>query len=139
MRSSFVVGAGVKCYINGNLMGEATGFSFSSDTPHRQVRGVDSAEPYELATTITNVRGKVTMIRLSGFGALEGRGITDNFKNLVLQKYNTIELIDRSTNLPIFHCDRAVVMSQSWNVSARGVCSGEFDFEGIEWNNEASQ
>jgi hypothetical protein len=131
-----IVGAGLKCSINGVSVGESTSFEFISETPKREIRGLDCPDPYEIAHTTTKVRGTIGLYRLSRRGGLEGYGIVSNFHNMHREKYVTITLVDRRTDQTVFQCIDAVITSQSWRASARGIMTGSFTFEGISWVNE---
>jgi len=135
---NIVVSAQVVCYINGKIYGKVTGFSFNSSTPKKEIRGIDSAEPYELAPTITSLSGTVNVLRLIGDGGIEGDQIGESFENVINERYFTLLLIERQRNTILFKADQCSVVSQSWDIPAKGICSGSISFIGITWQNEAT-
>jgi len=59
--------------------------------------------------------------------------------SVIKEKYIDVLILDRLTGLAIFRMDTAAVNSQSWRVSEKGVLTGNFEIEGIEWENESFQ
>lgn len=131
-----IVGATVDCYINGKLYSVVTSFRWSSDTSRRSIHGIDSAEPLELAPTITRVTGSVGLLRSHMDAGIEGVGVVAPLQDLSREKYFTIALMDRMTGTIIFKADNCSVMNQSWDVPARGMVTGQMTFEAIGWGNE---
>jgi hypothetical protein len=132
-----VTGARLKLYINSRMIGEVTGFSFVSSAQKRAIYGIDATEPFEFVPGVTSVRGRVSILRPSGLGSLEGYGITNRFEDSAKEKYVSIMLFDRKNQFPVFQTERAVITNQSWDVRSRGVMSGTFEFEAFKWINEA--
>lgn len=129
-------GARVKLYINNRMLGEVTSMSFVSSTEKRPAFGIDATEPFEFVPGVTSIRGTVSILRPAGLGSLEGYGFTESFEKTPIQKYVSIMLLDRKSNVPVFQCNRAVIHRQSWTVPSRGIMSGQFEFEGFDWMNE---
>lgn len=133
---SLVTGAGTKCYINGLLVGEVFSINYRSATNRRPIMGLDSGEPYELASTTTKVSGTIGLYRKTGLGGLEGYGIVSDFENAPRELYVSIRVVSRQTGEAIFECNNAAITDQSWSVAAREIMKGSFSFEGISWRNE---
>ena len=138
MAFSLVTGPGVQCYINDILVGEVRAIKWSSQTPKRELRGIDSSEPLELAPSITRLAGSITMYRKVGLGGLEGMGVVSNFENAVKELYVGIRIVQRATDTVLFQCDNAVITGQEWDVAARQIMTGVMTFEGITWHNEVN-
>lgn len=134
--SLIVTGARVFLYINGKKVGKVTSFMWKSTTDYKEINGLDSAEPYELASEITRVVGQVGLLRLAGDGGIEGLGITAQFEDLTRQKYVTIALVDRVTQTLLFRADQCVIVDQQWSVQVKNRLEGMMSFKGITWNNE---
>lgn len=132
-----ITGARLKVYINGRMVGEAIDFEYQSRTEKRPIYGIDSTEPFEFAPGRTVIRGRFSVLRPEGTGSLEGYGAISNFEDHPMEKYTSIMLYDRRLNAPVFQCDSAVILSQSWKVASRGIMTGSFEFEGFKWINEA--
>jgi hypothetical protein len=133
---SLVTGARSKLYINFRFIGEVTDFEWSSSTQKKPIYGIDATEPFEFSPGITKVRGAFSLLRPQAAGSLEGYGITTSFEEHTKEKYVNIVLMDRKVPLPLFQCERAVILSQSWRVPSRGIMTGSVEFEGFVWNNE---
>lgn len=132
-----VSGARVKLYINNRFIGEVVDFSYAASAQKRPVYGIDATEPFEFVPGITSVRGRVTVLRPAGLGSLEGYGVVSSFEDAAREKYVSIMLLDRQNQMPVFQSDRAVITSQNWQVRARGLMTGSYEFEGFKWINEA--
>lgn len=138
-RPKIVSGARVLVYINGKLFGVCTGFSWNSLTPRKKIRGIDIANVLELAATTTEVTWTMSVLRTIGDGGMQGQGVVVLQPSLSLEKYFTILLIERMSNLPIFRCDLNNTDSESWNVFAKNLMQGQIQGSGIIWDNEANQ
>jgi hypothetical protein len=136
-RASVLTAAAVTCNINGQNYGRVTSFSWSASTPHRAIRGIDSLEAQELAPASVTVTGTMSLYRIVGDGGLEGTGVAANIVDIPREKYFTIQLIDRGSDLVIFEAQQCLVQSQSWNVPSRGTVTGSVTFEALNWNNES--
>lgn len=133
---SLVTGARAKLYINFRFIGEVTDFEWSSSTQKKPIYGIDATEPFEFSPGLTKVNGRFSLLRPSASGSLEGYGITTSFEEHAKEKYVNIILMDRRVPLPLFQCERAVILNQSWRVPSRGMMTGTVEFEGFVWNNE---
>lgn len=137
-QSSLVSSAKVVCYINGKQVGTVTSFRFSSDTPHREIMGLDSAIPFELAPQTAHVSGTIGLIKTVGDGGAEGLGIVSQGLNSIRDMYFSLNLVDRVTGGSMFYADYCCVQGQSWDVPNKGLVAGNVNFAGITWANEAS-
>ncbi len=139
MLQKTLAGAALSIYINGIPFGVATGISWQSSAGRRPLHGIDSVLPYELAPGAQSVTVDIECVRLRGDGGLEGRGLAAPDAKVIKEKYIDILVLDRLTGLAIFRIDQAAVNSQSWRVSEKGVLTGNFEIEGMEWENESFQ
>lgn len=137
-QSKVITGGRTFCYINGNLFGRIDSFSFGYGTPKKAIRGIDIPFPIELAPTYLEVTGTMTLYRLVGDGGTQGAGINVDPMLLSLQKYFTILITERSSDINLFKADYCSTDNESWTVAARGVMKGTVTFHGIVWSNEAS-
>ncbi len=135
-RPQVIRGLDLVLYINGRAYGVATGISWE-DTKGAQARyGIDQQRPFEILTTQTAVRGTIECLRKHDDAGVEGAGIVPEPNELSRARYFFLQLVDRLTDTVIFQIPKAALVSQSWRVQARGVLTGSFSFEGIEWSNE---
>lgn len=137
-QSHLVTAAKVKLYINGKPFGRVNGFSWASETPRRPIYGVDSTQPYELAVTTTRCTGTISVMKITADGGAEGAGVTAPYPEISRERYFSLALIEIGSDLVIFQADRCSLVSQSWNAPARGLITGSFSFEAIDWTNEVT-
>src|SRR5258708_730533 len=87
MPALIVAGAHILCYVNGRLYAQVSEFKWSSSTPRKAIHGIDATDPFELAPTITMIKGEVKVFRLSGDGGFQGLGVSASFSDLPKEKY----------------------------------------------------
>lgn len=139
-RPRLVTAAKVLCYVNGKLLGRVTSFSWTSTTPRKKIRGVDIPHPLELAATTTDVSWNMGVLRTVGDGGMQGAGmIAAQQADVVREKYFTLLLIERSSNLVLFKADYCNTDSENWSINAKAIMSGQVTGSGIVWNNETAQ
>ncbi len=125
-------------YVNGKLYARVTDLRFTSSTPGREIYGIDSSEPFELANTTTRCSGSMSVLRLAQDGGAEGAGMTVSYVDITREKYFSLALVDRVTDTIVFQARRCKLTSQSWDIPARGRVTGQLDFTAIDWSNEAT-
>lgn len=138
-RPKIVVGAKVLVYVNGKLLGRCTSFSWNSVTPNKKIRTVDIQWPVELATTTTEVNWTMGVLRTIGDGGLQGAGLVAPQAVLSKQKYFTLLLLERTSNMTLFRADMCVVDSENWTVTAKEKMAGTCSGSAIIWVNETSR
>lgn len=139
MPSLIVAGAHILCYINGRLYAQVSEFKWSSSTPRKAIHGIDSPDPFELAPTITIIKGEAKVFRLSGDGGFQGLGISASFSDLPKEKYFSVQIVDRRSDTVIFECPTCAQESESWAAIAKSLMTGTLSFTGISWGNEATR
>lgn len=138
-RPSSLNGARIVCYINGRLFGLVTSFSWTSSTPRKKVHVVDVPHPVELMATTTEISWQMGVMRLMGDGGMQGNGIVANQTNIIKEKYFTIMLVERLSNLPVFQADMCQTDGEQWSITAKGLMSGSVSGSCIVWTNEADK
>jgi hypothetical protein len=138
-RPKLMHGARVLCYINGKLFGVVTSFSWSSSTPRRKIHTIDIPHPVELATTTVDVTWNMGMLRILGDGGAQGAEIVAQQSDISREKYFSILLLERQTDLPLFKADLCVTESEQWSANAKGIVQGQISGSGILWSNETNQ
>lgn len=136
MAAKVITGAHIVCYINSKLFGRVSSFNWDSQTMHKPIYGLDTADPFELAASQTKIGGTMTLYRLHSDGGAQGAGMVPKYEDMPRGRYFTVSLIDRSNDLLLFEARYCVVQSESWNVPAKGIITGSVHFEGIDWSNE---
>jgi hypothetical protein len=136
MAAKTLTGPHIICYVNGKLYGRVSNFSWDSQTVHKQIYGLDSADPFELAAGQTKISGSLTIYRLIGDGGAQGAGIVPKYEDMPRGRYFNMTMIDRSTDLILFQARYCVLQAESWSVPMRGIVTGQLHFEAIDWSNE---
>lgn len=135
-KSHLLTGPRLILYVNGAPFAQAVSFEWDSQTPSKEVRGVDSMLPVELAPTTGAVSWNLSMIRLEDDGGVEGAGIQAPMLDLPSQLYFSMILVDRRTDVVVFQADRCRCDSQSWQAPAKGLLTGRASGRALDWNNE---
>jgi hypothetical protein len=136
MANKYIVAPGLVVYINNKPFAICTGFGFSSSTPMKPITGIDQVIPTELAPTVVHIRGSLGLMRTHGDGGLEGQGMAYRPEDLPWGRYFTITIVDRVNRKKIFQSNYCVVTDQNWNAPARGMVTGNVQFQAITWGNE---
>ena len=136
-RPSVLSGARVLAYVNGKLLGRVTSFSWSSSTPRKSIRCVDIATPVELAATTVETTWQMGVVRSMGDGGMQGAGIVANQVNVIREKYFTLLLIERLSQLPVFQADLCQTDGEQWSITPKGLMAGTVSGKSITWTNEA--
>lgn len=139
MPSLIVAGPHVVCYINGRVYGQVISATWNSSTPKKAIYTIDTPDPSELAVTTTKVSGSLELYRLTGTGGLQGAGIAASFRDLSLEKYFVLQLIDRRTDTPLFECRDCSSEGEQWKIGVKALMTGTLNFSGIIWDNESTQ
>jgi hypothetical protein len=137
-RPKLVSAPRVLVYINGKLYGRCTTFQWSSITPRRRIHVCDIAVPVELAATTTDVTWQMGVLRVIGDGGAQGSGIVADQLNISREKYFTLTLIERQTDMVLFQADLCNTDSEIWSIAPKGLMQGQISGSGITWVNEAS-
>ncbi len=114
-------------------------FDFRSDTPHKELHGIDSSDAFELAPTTNGCSGTLGVFRSLNDGGAEGAGLTPVNADLSRGKYFSLILIERLSESILFQARKCVLVSQSWNAPARGYLTGSLSFKSTDFTNEVSR
>jgi hypothetical protein len=133
---ALVHGARERLFINNRLYAEVVNISYRIETGTRGIRGVDEYEPTELVAGPVSIVIGMSVLRQVGTGGPEGQGVAAPLEYLSLSKYADILILDRATDLVIFHSPRAKLIGQDWSMAARQIMSGKLTFECIGYENE---
>lgn len=134
-----ITGPKVLVYINGKLFGRIQMFQWTSTTPRKKIHTIDIPHPVELGATTADISWNMSVLRTTGDGGAQGAGLATTASLLSREKYFTILLIDRSTNLTLFRADLCNTDSESWTVAVKDIVKGQIAGSGIAWVNEAAQ
>lgn len=136
MANLLASGPRIFVYLNSTKLGRCNSFSFSPEVQHRDIYCLDSTEPFEIAVNRTSVSGRFGFWRTPGDGGVEGLAASAFFGQAVLQKYNTIRLVDRKTKLELVRIEKVVIAGQNWEAAVKELMRGTVQFRGILYQNE---
>lgn len=138
MLESILHGAGLKLYINGVVIGYATGINFTRSQGVKPIYELDSPFVAELMPTTYSISGSLSGIRIREVAGLDTNGIMDlnTVQAFFLQQYVDIELVDRRSGKVVWTIQRCIFSQDSWSVSARSISTFSANFMGtfIETN-----
>jgi hypothetical protein len=134
--SSTVRAVDLILYINGKVFGVATSMNWEISTGSKAIRGIDQDFPFELAPGSSMVRGSVECMRQHDDAGVEGFGIVAIQDKLSNGRYFSLQLIDRETDSVVLQVLKASLTSQQWRVQAKGVLTGSFSWEALQYSNE---
>jgi hypothetical protein len=132
-----IASAHLKVMVNGRLLGWAAGFRPRISTPVRKAQGIDTNLTFELMPATYDVSGTIQVLRGRAQGGAEGLGMAAFAKDLLKQKYCSIELLDRLSDQVVMKFVGCLITEQTWDVSPKGIVTGQFTFEGLDYSNEA--
>lgn len=136
--ANLLTGARVVCYINGTEYAVVTGAGWQVSYQRKAIYGLDSPTAYEIAPTTVSVTGTLRVLRSVLDGGAEGYGYVAFPKDIYLEQYVTINLIDRRSDSVLFSANRCSILSQSWEVPSKGLVQGSITFQAIDWSSEAA-
>ncbi len=131
-------GPQLKCYVNGKLLGIVTSIEFNVARGFAERSGIDQNTVAEFIPGNVMIAGRISVVRIRGSGGLEGLGLVAFPDKMLLEKYNKIDLIDRSTDKVVFSAINAVITDQSWSVGAKQLMAGSISFRAANYTNEAA-
>lgn len=132
-------GADLQIYINGALFANATSVRWQASKGLHEIEAIDQYIPFEIAPGQCKITGSIECTRVRQDGGLQGRGVSAAEHNLMLEKYISLAVVDRSTDTVILAIESALVGDESWNTGATSLLQGSFMFKGLGWVNEADQ
>lgn len=115
-------------YINNVKYNPTLGLSFTVDYMEREVRGIDSPWPQELASTGVSVTGSVNGIRTVQSGGLQGGNLRPAFTEIAASPYISIRITDRISGEDIILLQNAKVTNENHTVNAKGIYLLNFNF-----------
>jgi hypothetical protein len=133
-------GAGARLLINNQVVGFASGISFTRSQNLKTIYELDNMVPAEISPTTYSVQGTLTGFRIRGSGGLDGFSIMDisTLAKAFTQKYVIIELIDMSNGKTFASITNCLFEADSWQVASRALVTFNGNFRGIFVTNEAS-
>lgn len=125
-----IPGAAVKVKINGKTLSSIQSINWNIDYGTKQIYGIDSEFPQEIAMTKFSIKGNVSNVRLRFSEGLQGANAVPIISNMLGAKYNYIQILDRQSNKPLLEVDRAIISNQNYDVPTKGVVTFSFSFLG---------
>lgn len=135
-RSTLVVGAHLRVYVNGQPYGRTIEGEFSILTPQKELHVLDTFVPAELVQQAASVQGSIRVYKQHGDGGAQAAGIGPSLADLSLAKYFSILVLDRVTDTVVFRADRCSLEQERWGLPTRGYVTGQFSFKALNYSNE---
>lgn len=141
MQQELVSGAATRILINGKVVGFATDVSIRRSQGVKVIHGIDIVAPQEIAVTGPyECSGSMNGFRVRSFGGHDGFGIVNasTLRDMFNQKYATIELLDRKTNVVYARVVGVIFDADSIQTTVKGVNTFSASFKGMWVYNETS-
>jgi hypothetical protein len=135
--SPVVCGAHIVVYINSRLYARVSSISFQTAEPQREIVVVDSLDVAEEAPAAVIRRVSLQVYRLHGDGGAEGAGLAVPQRDMPVQKYGSILVLDRTNDLVIYRSDRVKLTQQGWQIG-RGLVTGSLSANALDASNEVA-
>lgn len=125
-------GADCILFINGQKYTQVVQIDYSESLGLNPIYGVDDSFPQELANSgRVSIRGKVTGLKLSYDGNLQGSGIRGLITSFLSNPYISIRVKDRRSQEDIIYIIKAKVSDEAWSIPAKKTVHVTFSFMGI--------
>lgn len=141
-QADIVTSAACRLLINGKVIGVSTAISYMRDQGVKATYGIDSPIAQEIAITGPYmVRGFINGLRTRSTAGFDGLQIVNasTLSDYFNQKYCTIELVDRKTNITFAKIEKVIFNADSVQVSARNVIIVNASFIGTWLSTEITQ
>jgi hypothetical protein len=133
---TIINGATVQLFVNGAPYAKVSSIQFGSATPFKEIRGCDSAQPYELAPTTTSIAGSMMIYRQSRDGGIEASGLTVPITEIARAKYVSLLLLETRSGTILFESARCAITSQEWTFATHALAIGTVSFLAIDYIND---
>lgn len=130
-QSVVLTGASCRLYIGGKAYPEVQQISYTLDYGEKEIFGIDSIFPQEIATTRISVQGSITGVRVKLSGGLQGKDIITNINKRVFAPYVSLEIRDRQSDMKLIFIPQCKVTTQTVRISSKRVVVLSFNFKGI--------
>lgn len=141
-QADVMTGACVRLLVNGKVVGVGTSITIQRDLGVKPIIGIDQVTPQEIAVTGPYiVRGQITGLRTRATAGFDGLQIINasTLGDYFNQKYVTLELVDRKTNITFAKVNKVIFNTDTMTVQARQVVTITASFIGTFLTTEISQ
>ncbi len=125
-------------FINGSRRGDVIDFSWISNTPKKEERGIDEVEAVELSPTTASVEFQMTVWWKKAGGGARNAGVVANNPNISLEKYFTVLIVDRQTQTIVFRADHCSMESEEPSIVGKGLVASKWRVKALSWNDAVS-
>jgi len=130
-QSVVLTGANCRLFLGGVLYPEVQQIAYTLDYGESEIYGIDSIYPQEITTTRMSVQGTISGVRVKLSGGLQGKDITTKINQRLIAPYISLEIRERQSDTKIIFIQQIKVVSESVQISAKGVVQLSFTFKGI--------
>jgi hypothetical protein len=131
MQSVVLKGAEVKCYVSGKLYAEVQSIQYTIDYGEKEIYGIDSQFPQEIAPGRVSVQGTVSGLVIKNLGGLQAYDLRTKINEILFGPYTSLRLKDRHSDKDLFWLPQMKVTSEQTSIQAKGVVKVSFSFKGI--------
>lgn len=140
MQGILQTGAGCRIAINSNVVGFATGLTWTRSLGTKTIFELDNPHAREIMPTTYSVSGTMTGFRARGSGGLDGYNIMNSSTaaSFFNQKYCVIEVVDILSGVTIASFQKVVFDTDSWTLANKQMITFSANFKAVFVSNEAS-
>lgn len=141
-QADVMTGAACRVLINGKIIGVSTAITYTRDQGVKATYGIDSPIAQELSITGPyTVRGQINGLRTRSTAGFDGLQVVNasTLSDYFNQKYCTIELVDRKTNITFAKIEKVIFNMDTVQVLARNVITINASFIGTWLSTEITQ
>lgn len=134
--AKFMSGSRTVIKVNGNLIGFAFQVSWSVQTEGTEIYTIDDPVAYEIAPKRISVSGTLGLFQIPGRSP-QAELIQSDMLAFLANKYITIEVRDSATDQILFLTNRAMITSQSSDLTAEQLGRTQLTWKAVGWQAEA--
>ena len=132
----YVSGARTILKINGEIVAFAFQIGWNIRTEQDEIWTIDDWTPYELAPKRISIDGTIGGFYFPIKGSPTKNMMAPNVMSFMFHKYIDIEVKDSKTDALLFKTDRAVIVSNSVNITSENLAQVSLTWKAIGWADE---
>lgn len=130
-QSVVLKGAECKVYISGKIYSEVKSLRYTIDYGSKEIYGIDSQFPQEIAPGRVSVQGTISGVRVRLTGGLQGYEARVRINELLKSPYTSLRIKDRKSDTDLLWLPQMTVINETITIPAKGIVELSFTFKGI--------